>query len=91
MRKLLKHRKVRNLRSANMPAKYLTIVDEASEKDRNYFLLHPWLEQYERDYVPGEFWPLTYPIACRVLVIKHSEDMRTRRVIDSSPIEMVSR
>lgn len=89
MRKQKTPRNVQNLRSAGMPAKYLAIVDEASNKDRNYFLLRPWLDHYERDYIPGELWPAMYPIACRVLVTKYHENMRTRRVIDADPIEII--
>jgi len=62
-----------------IPARFLKIIDGASEQDRLYFEQYPEEREYYRDYVPGEFWPETCPANTVVLVTQLAEGVRTRQ------------
>ena len=66
------------------PEPYGSLIDETTDRDREWFEQHPGKEQRIRKYVPGELWPLRYPSGCHVLVTQLAPGARTR-VTTTSP------
>ena len=65
-----------------IPEHYALILDGVMETDREYFEQHPDAWSYDRDYVPGELWPMAVPICSVVRVYRIGPGLRARWVPD---------
>jgi hypothetical protein len=66
--------------------------DAAIKRDRAFFKRHPFLSEYAREIMPGEFSPLEFPVppGCQleglVSVRRISPNVRTRTVLTAMVI-----
>ena len=71
-----------------MPEPFSSLVDKVNDRDREFFVKHPDIDRYIRQYIPGEFWPAK-PIEpfIEVTCISREHGIRTRRATWEHPID----
>lgn len=63
------------------PKKYEAIIDSVMDMDKAYFKEHPEATEYEREIIPGEFFPKHYPPGTKVRVVQLMPGMRQRQAL----------
>lgn len=52
------------------PAPFNAIIEETMARDAEYFKAHPGEREFERDFVPGECWPVVPPPGTQRVVVR---------------------
>ncbi len=63
------------------PIYYENLISAVCDDDRAWFERNPGRNARTRDLVPGEFWPVEFPIGSKVLVQQLAPGVRTRSVV----------